>query len=287
MTTKLQINLDKIEVCYTASPEVIEDLKDTRYRELEGFRFYSTEDNGTKESYYQIDIQLPDSSGVLDWVRFGSMKVGSTFDNGEDAPTYIWIRIDNRMLYTPVYPDTPTATYLYFIADSLSLNYNNITKVDIAVDSNANYFSRIKRAVRNMELTPIVLGTAYPEKKEIIKKLLYIHTADRERYRTGTISIASSDKDFALSVYNKTEEIAESQKDYIKDWLNLNDTIHRVEVRLKRTAIKDYLSAKGIALEDLYYKLFDKEYQFSLFSFFSDKLLRFRSGRESISVLEL
>lgn len=287
MKSKLQINLDKLEVCYTAHPEVIEELKDTRYRELEGFRFYSTEDKGTKESHYQIDIQLPDSSGFLDWVRFGSMKVGSTFDNEEDAPTYIWIRIDNRMLYTQVYPDTPTATYLYFIADSLSLNYNNITKLDIAIDGNQNYFSRIKRAVRNMELTPIVLGTAYPERKEIIKKLLYIHTADRERYRTGTISISSSDKDFALSVYNKTEEIMESQKDYIKDWLNLNDTIHRAEVRLKRTALKDYLQSRSLSFEELYYKLFDKETQFALFSHFSDKLLRFRSGRDSLSVLEL
>ena len=287
MKNKLQLNLDKIEVCYTASPEVIEDLKDTRYRELEGFRFFTTEDKGTKESHYQIDIQLPNGDGVLDWVRFGTMKIGSTFDKEEEAPTYIWIRIDNRMLYTPIYPDTPTATYIYFIADSLSLIYNNITKVDLAIDGNLNYFSRIKKAVRNMELTPIVLGTAYPEKKEIIKKLLYIHTADRVRYRTGTISISSSEKDFSLSVYNKSEEITESGKDYIKEWTSLNDTIHRVEVRMKRTALKDYLSSKGNTFEDLYCNLFDKETQFALFSYFSDKLLRFRSGRNIISILEL
>lgn len=287
MKNRINLNLDKLEVCYTASPEVYEGLKDTKYQELDGFRIYSTDtDNSTKESYLQIDIQEQEEDGVLEWQRFGSIKVGSTFTD-EDTPLYVWIRIDNRMLYTPFYPDTPAATHLYYIAEALSLNFNNVTKIDIATDSNTNYFYRIKRAVRNMELVPIVLGTAYPERKTIISKLLYIHTADRERYRTNTISVSSSEKDFSLSVYNKSEEIGESHKDYIKDWTSLNDTIHRVEVRLKRSAIRDYLTAYSITFEDLYYRLFDKELLFSIFCYYSDKLLRFRSGRETISILQL
>lgn len=287
MKNRINLGLDKLEVCYTTTPENYEELKDTKYREYDGFRIHSTEtDSNAKESYLQIDIRHPVPDGTLDWVMFGTIKVGSTFAD-EDSPSYVWIRVHNRMLYTPHYPDTPTAYYIYYISESLSLSYNNITKLDIAADSNANYFARIKRAIRNMELVPIVLGSAYPERKEIIKKLLYIHTADRERYRTGTVSISSSEKDFALSVYNKSEEIAESNKEYIKDWTSLSDTIHRVEVRLKRTAIKDYLTLKGMTLEELYYNLFDKETQFRMFSHFSDKLLRFRSGREVISVMEL
>lgn len=287
MKNKAHMSIDRLEVCYSATPEVYEALKETEYKELDGFKIYSIDPNGsTKEHYLQIDILNPDESGYLEWMKFGTIKIGSTFEE-EDSPRYVWIRVDNRMLYFPFYPNVPSASHLHYIAESLSLNFNNITKLDIAIDSSTNYFARIKRAVRNENYTPIVLGSAYPEKKVIIGKLLYIHTADRERYRTGTISISSSEKDFALSVYNKTEEIAESGKDYIKDWTSLSDTIHRVEVRLKRTAIKDYLGRAGKSFEDLYYNLFNEEYQLAIFCHFSDKLLRFRSGREIISVLEL
>lgn len=280
MKNKLNLNLDKLEVCYTAAPDVYEDLKNTKYQELDGFRIYSIEDNGTKESYLNIEIQIPDKDGVLEWERFGTLKVGSTFVD-EDTPLYVWIRVDNRMLYTPI------ACCLYYIADTLSLRFNNITKLDIAIDGNTNYFVRIKKAVRNMELVPIVLGRAYPEKSEIIKKLLYLHTADREKYRTNTISVSASDKDFALAVYNKTDEIEESNKSYISEWDGLDDTIYRVEVRLRRPAIRDYLNVNGVTFEDVYLKLFDKDTQFNIFRFYSDRLLRFRSGRETISILQL
>lgn len=287
MKSKIHLGLDRLEVCYSATPEVYQALKDTQYHELDGFRIFAIDaDSNTKESYMQIDIAEPEEDGSAKWTKFGTIKVGSTFEE-TDSPRYVWIRVDNRMLYSPFYPDIPSASHLHYIADSLSLQFNNITKLDIAADSNTNYFTRIKKAVRNMDLIPIVLGTAYPERKEIIRKLLYIHTADRTRYRTGTISISSSEKDFSLSVYNKSEEIADSGKDYIREWTSLNDTIHRVEVRLKRTAIKDYLSSMSHTFEELYHNLFNIEYQFDLFRFFSDKLLRFRSGREIVSVLEL
>lgn len=285
MKGKISLGLDKLEVCYTASPEVYADLKDTRYRELDGFRLLVIDpNNSTKESYLQIEVRA--TNGAMEWERFGVLKVGSTFEE-EDSPRYVWIRVDNRMLYTPFYPDTPAACHIHYIADCLSLNFNNITKLDISADSNTNYFARIKKAIRNMDLVPIVLGSAYPEKKTIISKLLYIHTADRERYRTNSISISSSEKDFSLAVYNKTEEIGDSGKEYIREWTSLNDTIHRVEVRLKRTAIKDYLLANSATFEDLYLNLFDKELLFSIFCYYSDKLLRFRSGRDCISILQL
>lgn len=288
MKNDFRLNIDKLEVCYTATPETIEELKDTKYREYDGFRIFSIDsDNSTKENYLQIDIRHPEPDGSLDWLRFGTLKVGSVFDVEEDSPRYVWLRLDNRILYTPMYPDTSIACYIYSISDSLSLSFNNITKLDIAIDGSTNFFSRIKRAIRNMELTPIVLGSAYPEKKVIIDKLLYIHTADRERYRTGTIAISSREKDFSLSAYNKTEEIAESGKDYIADWDDMKRNIYRLEVRLKRAALIDYLVKSSLNFEELYYKLFNKELLFSLFSYYSDKLLRFRSGRNVLSVLEV
>ncbi|MEE0267893.1 MAG: hypothetical protein UD103_07950 [Bacteroidales bacterium] len=286
MTNKEILNMDKLEVCYTATPEVYEGLQNTKYQELDGFRIFSYDTDSAKESYLQIDIQEPNKDGTLEWMKFGTIKVGSTFAD-EDTPLYVWIRIDNRMLYTPFYPDVPAATHLYYISDSLNLTYNNITKIDVALDSNINYFNRIKKAVKNMEFVPVVLNTAYPDKKTIIDKLLYIHTADRERYRTNTIAVSSSEKDMTLSIYNKTQEIEESGKEYISEWNNIPNNTYRTEIRLKRSALRDFLQDKGMTFEDLYYRLFDKELLFSLFCYYSNKLIRFRHGRECISIIQL
>lgn len=279
MTESIKLNIDRLEICYTADTETIEALKDTMYQELDGFRIKSIESNNNRETYLQIDIRNSE-----DWIKFGTIKMGSTF---EEEERYIWLKVDNRMLYEPVYPTISAASYIYYIADTLRLSYNNITRLDIAIDSQRNLFNRTKRAIRNKELTPIVLGKAYENPKEIITKLLYIHTADRRRYRTGNISLSSSDKDAALCIYNKTEEIAESGKDYIAEWDAIKGTIYRTEVRLKRGAIKEYMVSRGKPSEEVYLYLQDKEILFDIFLFFSNRLLRFRKGREIFSILDL
>lgn len=278
------LNIDRLEVCYTASVPVVEELIDTAYMERSGYRIIAQESENN-ETILQVDIVAPEGGPV--WMSFASIKIGSTFET-EDSPfRYVWIRVDNRVLYTPLYPSSPVLSYLFYIAEDLSLIYNNITRLDIAVDSGTNYPVRIKKAVRDMSLTPVVLGKAYPEPKEIIGKLLYIHTGDRIRYRTDNITLSSADKDEALCVYNKTEEIKESGKDYIAEWDGIKGTIYRAEVRLKRAALKDYLNSKGLTFEELYLNILNKERLLDLFLFYSDRLIRFRRGRDTINLLQL
>lgn len=284
MKDKHNLNTDRVEVCYTASTAIAEELKDTAYMERDGYRL-TAQESENKETILQIDIREPEKGS--EWMRFGSLKVGSTFED-EAAPfRYVWIKIDNRVLYTPLYPDVSIGSFLYYIADDLSLSYNNITRLDICIDSSVNFPMRIKKAVRNLELTPVILRKAYPEPKEIIDKLLYIHSGDRIRYRTSTITISSKDKNIALCAYNKTEEIQDSGKDYIAEWNEIKPTIYRVEVRTKRAALIDYLEKRSLSFEDLYLRLFDKELLFDVFQFFSDRLLHFQKGRSCLSVLEV
>lgn len=220
-------------------------------------------------------------------MRFGIIKIGSTFEDEASPFRYIWLRIDNRVLYTPLYPSVSIAPFLYFIADDLSLSFNNITRLDIALDSSVNYPVRIKKAVRNLDITPVILRKAYTDPKEIIDRLLYIHSGDRIRYRTSTITISSKDKDIALCAYNKSEEIEESGKDYIREWENIKPTIYRLEVRTKRAALMDYLEKKSLSHEDLYFRLFEKDLLLDLFQFYADRMIHFRKGRSFLSVLEL
>ena len=55
------------------------------------------------------------------------------------------------------------------IAEELGLIENNITTIDIACDSNVNLAKRVKRAILNETLLPIVNRKPYIDEKEKIK----------------------------------------------------------------------------------------------------------------------
>jgi hypothetical protein len=285
---EIVLNIDKVEICYTASMERVQDLKDTKYQEFDGFRILSVDSNNKIETHLQIDILYPsEDNGTLEWTKFAVLKIGSTFEDESSPSKFVWIKIENKALYTQLYPGFSILGFVYGIALDLGLTFNNITKLDIAIDVNYNSFVRVKKAIRNFELVPIVLGKAYTEPKEVIDKILYIHTADRIQYRTNSISISTKEKDLCLCIYNKSEEAIRNSKDYILDWDSMNGNIYRNEIRLKRHSILDYLDKNGMTFEDLYYQLNNQKTLFDMFLHYSNKVLRFRHGRELKSILEL
>lgn len=283
----ININLDKVEFCYTAPIQTIKDLEDTKYKEFDGFRISSIESDNNLESLLQVDVLYSINDKELDWMKYAVLKIGSTFEDKDNPIRYVWMKIDNKALYTEFYPSSSILHFVYNITENLGLSFNNITKLDIAADVTYNTFFRIRRAIRNMELTPIILGKAYEKPNEVIDKVLYIHTADRIRYRTNTISISTKEKDMSLCIYNKSEEIKCNSKEYIAKWDGTDADIYRNEVRLKRTSIIDFLDKKGISFEDLYYMIHDMNLLFEMFLFFSNRIIRFRRGKDILSILEL
>lgn len=277
------MNIDKLEVCYTAPRSLAESLKETSYMEYPEFRLVAEESNGV-ECFIQIEVLYSEGTEPLEWMHYGKIKIGSTFEKEEDELRYVWIRVDNRALYTR-FPCGNIVPFLYFIADTIGLTFNNITKLDIAFDSNVNYFKRIKSAIKDKSLVPVVLGKAYPEAKEIIPAIGYYHTADRERYRTSTIILSSKDKEMSLCGYNKSHEVMESEKDYILE--GMAGTVYRLEVRLRKKSLRDFLDSERLDFEKLYLSLTDTSLLFQIYLHFANRLIRFRKGRDTVSILEL
>lgn len=284
-----RMNIDYLELCFVGSRSVVDELENTAYHDLGEFRISAIESTDTRDRLLGIDIRYStEPESPLEWVRFAVMRISNTFQTEEESYRYVWMKIDNKAFYTRFNHDTNILSFVYYIADSLSLQINNFTRIDLALDSTLNYFQRIRKAVRSAELLPLVLGKAYPDKKTIIPPLQYLHTGDRERYRTNTLNLSTSEKDLALCIYNKTEELQESHKEYIAEWNGINKTIWRSEVRIKRKALNDFLESANIDTEYLYYHLGDYELLLRLYAFFADRLLRFRKGRgESLSFWEV
>ena len=271
------LNIDRLEVCYTAPREVIDSLEDTTFWEREGYRLREASRDKI-EVVFQIEVVTPREE--VTWEPFAWLRIGNRFEKEEDSSRYCWISIENKVLYSG------ELSYLYYIADDIGLEFHNITEIEIALDSNVNYFRRVKAAIKTEELTPIVLGKAYPDREEVITKLLYIHTGNRIRYKTDTLVVKGGD--ISLKLYDKGREIEESGKDYIRESFGLlSGGLFRAEVKANNRALSDFCSASGSSQYDIYMQVLNRSLIFELWLYFCNKLLRFKEKRNLISLAQL
>jgi len=283
---KYRLNIDKLTLCYVAQKEIVDDLENTKEWISDGFRIDKLENIDTiNETFLKVSILQPFKEET--YKEYAIIKIGNRFEKEDDNKRYIWIMIDNKVFYG-YKKYSNDLSYIYYIADSLKLEFNNITEIHIALNSNINWFNKVKKAIRNLLLTPIILNKKYPNEKEIIDKILYLHTADRKRYRTDTMIIKNADKDMEIDLYDKSNEISDTNKEYIREDFGIKSNIFRNEVRLKKTALKDYLDYRELKWEDFYMRLIDFDFLFDVYYFFLNKIIRFANKRrETISILEL
>ena len=283
---KYRLNIDKLTLCYVAQKEIVDDLENTKEWISDGFRIDKIESiEKDNETFLKVSILEPQKEDS--YKEYAIIKIGNTFEKEDDTKRYVWIMIDNKVFYG-YKKYSNDLSYIYYIADSLKLEFNNITEIHIALNSNINWFNKVKKAIRNLLLTPIILNKKYPNEKEIIDKILYLHTADRKRYRTDTMIIKNADKDMEIDLYDKSNEISDTNKEYIREDFGIKSNIFRNEVRLKKTALKDYLDYRELKWEDFYMRLIDFDFLFDVYNFFQNKIIRFANKkRETISILEL
>lgn len=275
---RYQLNIDKLEVCYEAPREVIDSIEDTLSWEREGYRLqeYSRD---KVETILKIEVITP----LQGWEVYGWLRIGNRFEKEEDTSRFCWISLENKALYGK---DSGELPYLYWIEEDLGLKFHNITDMEIAMDSNLNWFRRIRAAIRTEELTPIVLGKAYPDRGDIVKKLLYIHTGNRKRYITDTLVVKGGD--ISLKLYDKGREIGDSGKDYIRESFGLSSGgIFRAEVKVNNRAFSDYCASYGCSQYDIYMRLLDKGLLFELWLYYCNKIIRFKEKRSLISIVQL
>lgn len=274
---RYSLNIDRLEVCYTAPKELIDSLEDTTFWDRGEYRL-SEVSRDKIETLLKIEVLTPREE--VEWAVFGWLRIGNKFEGEEDTSRFCWIRLENEALYRGELP------YLFYITDDLGVEFHNITDIEIALDSNISWFRRVKSAIREEELTPIILGKAYPDRRELISKILYIHTGDRLRYRTDSLSLRGGD--ISLKLYDKGEEIETSGKDYIRESFGLRSGgLFRAEIKANNSALSDFCSASGCSQYDIYMQLINRSLIFELWLYYANKLLRFREKRTIVSIAQL
>lgn len=289
---KAHLNVDKLTICYTMSDEIYMNLKSSNILDYKYFKLIRYKDpNKLFSDCFVIQSQnIDDQNGGLIWYDFAYLKFNIRLSENDAKYNYVWIYVNNKTLYTPMYPGISIISELEYIADVLDLKINNITSLDVAFDSNINFAKRIRKAVFNPSLSVILNGKLKDDPKEVLDEIIYLQKGNQERVTDLSVYISQKKKDgFKLCIYDKVKEVKVSNKSYILDWMKMSQNLYRVELRLRNQHLKEYFtSLYDFDLNQIYSYLCSQEFLSNIFLSFSMRLLRFRGPKKQVySILDV
>jgi hypothetical protein len=170
---------------------------------------------------------------VINKQSFGNLLMNRTKFYESDSDL-VKLKVSNAILYTDFSP------LLDKLLAAFQFTVNNITRLEIALDTNTDLLSNFYYYYRN-EGSYFLKGGA--------KKLDSINKFAKE-YRNGsetpTLYLGKTDK--LLRIYNKSLEISErNHKEYITEFhkangLDTDTDVYRIEIALANTALKRYVA---------------------------------------------
>lgn len=298
---KSAISVDKLTLCYKASDDFINKLNE--YNELidsdDCFRLVRIpNDDALFANSFEVIIKgaFFGGSGRTHQKKFATLRAKS-HSMGEEKTNYVWLYIENWVFYETfvvLHGKHSWLTCVDYIVDELGLSYNNVTSLDVALDTNINFARKIKHAQFNDNYEVILNGTLRSDKKELLNEILHIQTGDQCRLRTLSIYITPKKHNgLSLKVYDKKRELGKSNKTYIPQWNELKNGNYRIELTLKNEHLKEFYKQKGEVIPDellmatLASQQQSQDPLFDMLLYFSNRLLRFRYNGNPISIFQL
>ena len=75
------------------------------------------------------------------------------------------------------------------LPDKFGFVFNNYTAIDLALDSNVNFTSLIKRMIRNKDITTIINGKAIKDRKQVLQGVSFQYSTSLDRLKHASITI--------------------------------------------------------------------------------------------------
>lgn len=274
------ISLDKLEITYQASQQVRDALATIKESKvINEITIVRVE----KPQHYQHEFLLFGKDYSVErgeYIRaIGVLFFGSLNENRQ----HIYISYNNAALY-----DTFMLAARFYVEAALGLEYYRVSKLDIALDLNRNVITRFYRLYRDETYSLVILNKRYNELDESVKEVLHISTGTRKRpFMNRSFYIENKDKSLALRCYNKSVELSESEKEYIPN-VSGKLPMYRLEVSLaNHKNIAKSLSQLGIYdADEVYCKLQNEDFLFSLFLTTLNRLVRVNKGRKGYNLIE-
>lgn len=192
---------------------------------------------------------------------------------------HIVVSINNRIFYGP----RQDFTDALLIGEKLGLVYNNIRRIDLAIDLPKDITRLINQYQHKKNIALRVNGKCIWGDNEDTG-LTFIANGHRKRNKLNEVFVHTTNKSASIKSYDKIKEIADKQqtrkygigyKDYILDYYDHPDKLYRLEVSARGRFIYDFIQRKEISSLVMYRMLCDDTWLTSLFHDWLSSILSF------------
>lgn len=283
MAYKFHIAIDKLEITYTAPDSWREHFSDIPDLYTEKCDLLILERKPSRHYKYEFNVFCEEDEGEKQLI--GMLYWTSYNKNRPD----VYFSYENEALYK----DNEYSLHCrFYIEEVLGLEFKQISKIEIALDTNISVVRRFYKVLRDESFDVILNGKKlHSDMKRNISGIAGNYNGSRANpYKNKSFYIHnnSDSNDLQVVGYNKSLEIEnESEKTYIEKEIGFGG-IYRLEVRCNNhKQIRKVLDNLGWYEEDLYSKLQIEEYRFLLFENICNRLIRFSKRRKIHSLTDI
>lgn len=290
----INIVVDKLKLCYNVvDDEIIRHLEECQPElySLYDFDLVRIEGKHFKDTYQIVYNDFDEHSDIVPHV-FGELKINlkSQTDDDSDSenqPKRVWIYVNNYILYSK----NKKVVNLPFITDKLGIELNNVTGIEIAIDTNKNVPKRLKSYIRDKDITTILNGKVVLERKEDRPEFEFVHSGDMDRYKYMSVylkqkkAINNKTNGTVICSYGKLSESKNSNKKHVLDYYEDPKKLYRLEIRVANENFKKFLEFYKIELiEPL---LWNRGFLLEAFEYFFSSVIRFKKDGKNVSIGEI
>lgn len=259
---QVKLSIDKLKVCLNQPRETYDYLHDyysykasatgARILEEDGFQLVFVEES---EDAMTAALNLNDGDHH---VRIGTF----VFNGGKRYNGKAFFTFENSALYSTFIAFGQNEKHNYIavlepICDYLGLSFNNVTLVEVALDSNTNFITKLRSLIGDTEHYDMYLnGKKVSDDETLDGYGEYFSRSRRKLCRQPTLYLAQAkDTDMEMRVYDKAKELEESspgKADRYHDWLGWTktDRIFRVEVVLRNTNVREFCERRKEVIQE-------------------------------------
>lgn len=306
--TKWAVSVDKLKVCLTQPQETFDYIRDhTSYTTIDGMRVL--DEDGYKLVVVEEDdnamtaaLDVMDDSG--EYLRLGTFQLNGA---GSKYQGRAFFSFENSSLYTVfgVTADGAKANWvdmLLPIAEDMGMAFNNVTEVEVALDSTVNVIYRMRKLIKDVDKYDMYLNGRKVEVGTTLKSYGEYYERTREQLsRRPTLYFSQSkNTDMSLRIYDKITELREHSPEKAAryhDWLGWSDTdrIYRAEVTLHNTNVREFCERQGKWLAEqgehgnILGLLGMEEFRLDMFANATDRMIYFRDKATGakVSIIDL